>query len=44
MCPYLARQLSGFSTTGSKFVSIVRRARMVSTGETETRLVRASEE
>jgi hypothetical protein len=30
MCPYLARQLSGFSTAGSKFVSIMRRARMVS--------------
>jgi hypothetical protein len=33
MCPYLARQLSGFSTAGSKFISIVRRARMVSTGD-----------
>jgi hypothetical protein len=33
MCPYLARQLSGFSTTGSKFISIVRRARMVSAGD-----------
>jgi hypothetical protein len=33
MCPYLARQLSGFSTTGSKFVSIVHQARMVSTGD-----------
>jgi hypothetical protein len=33
MCPYLARQLSGFSTAGGKFVSIVRRARMVSTGD-----------
>jgi hypothetical protein len=30
MCPYLARQLSRFSTAGSKFLSIVRRARMVS--------------
>jgi hypothetical protein len=30
MCPYLARQLSGFSTAGSKFLSIVCRARMVS--------------
>jgi hypothetical protein len=30
MCPYLARQLSRFSTAGSKFVSIVRRARMIS--------------
>jgi hypothetical protein len=30
MCPYLAHQLSGFSTTGSKFLSIVRWARMVS--------------
>jgi hypothetical protein len=30
MCPYLARQLSGFSTIGNKFLSIVRRARMVS--------------
>jgi hypothetical protein len=28
-------RLSGFSTTGSKFVSIVRRARMVSTGDNE---------
>jgi hypothetical protein len=26
MCPYLARQLLGFSTAGSEFVSIVRRA------------------
>jgi hypothetical protein len=33
MCPYLARQLSGFSTAGSKFMSIVRRARMVSSGD-----------
>jgi hypothetical protein len=33
MCPYLARQLSGFSTAGSKFLSIVRRARMVSAGD-----------
>jgi hypothetical protein len=33
MCPYLARQLSEFSTAGSKFVSIVRRARMVSAGK-----------
>jgi hypothetical protein len=31
MCPYLARQLSGFSTAGGKFLSIVCRARMVST-------------
>jgi hypothetical protein len=30
MCPYLARQLSGFSTVDSKFLSIVRRARMIS--------------
>jgi hypothetical protein len=44
MCPYLARQLSGFSTAGSKFVSIVRRARMVSTGDNGIRLVRVSEE
>jgi hypothetical protein len=29
MCPYLARQLSGFSMAG-KFLSIVRRAQMVS--------------
>jgi hypothetical protein len=35
MCPYLARQLSGFSTAGSKFLSIVRRARMVSAGDNE---------
>jgi hypothetical protein len=33
MGPYLARQLSGFSTAGSKFLSIVRRARMVSAGD-----------
>jgi hypothetical protein len=33
MCPYLARQLSRFSIAGSKFVSIVRWARMVSTGD-----------
>jgi hypothetical protein len=33
MCPCLVRQLSGFSTAGSKFVSIVRRARMVSAGD-----------
>jgi hypothetical protein len=42
--PYLARQLSGFSTTSSKFVSIVSRERMVSTGDIGIRLVRASEE
>jgi hypothetical protein len=35
MCPYLARQLSGFSTADSKLVSIVRRARMVSVGDNE---------
>jgi hypothetical protein len=35
--------MSGFSTAGSKFVSIMRRARMVSTGDDEIRLVRASE-
>jgi hypothetical protein len=35
MCPYLACQLSGFSTAGSKFLSIVRRARMVSAGDNE---------
>jgi hypothetical protein len=34
----------GFSTTGSKFVSIVHRARMVSTGDNGIRLVQASEE
>jgi hypothetical protein len=33
MCPYLARQLSGFSTADSKFISIVRRAQMVSAGD-----------
>jgi hypothetical protein len=32
MCSYLAHQMSGFSTAGSKFLSIVRRARMVSAG------------
>jgi hypothetical protein len=31
----LERLVSGFSTTGSKFVSVVRRARMVSTGDNE---------
>jgi hypothetical protein len=35
MCLYLARQLSGFFTAGSKFISIVRRAQMVSTGDNE---------
>jgi hypothetical protein len=35
MCPYLVRQLSGFSTAGSKFVSIVRQAQMVSAGDNE---------
>jgi hypothetical protein len=44
MCSYLARQLSVFSTAGSKFVSIVRQAQMISTGDNEIRLVRASEE
>jgi hypothetical protein len=33
VCPYLARQLSGFSIADSKFVSIVRWARMVSAGD-----------
>jgi hypothetical protein len=33
MCPYLARQLSGFSTASGKFLLIVRRARMVSAGD-----------
>jgi hypothetical protein len=33
MCPYLARQLSGFSTAGNKFIWIVCRARMVSAGD-----------
>jgi hypothetical protein len=33
MCPYLARQMSGFSTTGSKFLSIACRDRMVSAGD-----------
>jgi hypothetical protein len=36
--------VTGFSTTSSKFVSIVRRARMVSTGDNEIRLVWAFEE
>jgi hypothetical protein len=31
--PYLERQLSGFSTAGSKSMSVVRRARMVSLGD-----------
>jgi hypothetical protein len=35
MCPYLARQLLGFSIADSKFLSIVRRARMVSAGDNE---------
>jgi hypothetical protein len=33
MCPYLARQLSGFSTIGSKFLSIACQAQMVSAGD-----------
>jgi hypothetical protein len=33
--PYLARQLSRLSTVDSKFVSIVRQARMVSAGDNE---------
>jgi hypothetical protein len=33
MCPYPAHQLSGFSTAGNEFLSIVCRAWMVSTGE-----------
>jgi hypothetical protein len=33
MCAYLARQLSGFSTVDSKFISIVRLAGMVSAGD-----------
>jgi hypothetical protein len=33
--PYLARQLSGFSTAGSKSMSVVHRARMVSSGDNE---------
>jgi hypothetical protein len=44
MWPYQACQVSGFSNVGSKFVSIVCRARMVSTGDNEISLVRASEE
>jgi hypothetical protein len=35
MCPYLVRQLLGFSTAGSKFISIVRQARMVSARDNE---------
>jgi hypothetical protein len=35
MCPYLARHLSGFSAAGSKFISIVRWARMVTTEDNE---------
>jgi hypothetical protein len=31
--PYLARQLSGFSTAGNEFLSIVCRAQMVSAGD-----------
>jgi hypothetical protein len=37
-------QLSGFSTAGGKFLSLVRRARMVSEETTGFILVRASEE
>jgi hypothetical protein len=33
--PYLACQLSWFSTAGSKSMSVVRRARMVSSGDNE---------
>jgi hypothetical protein len=33
MCPYLARQLSGFFTADSIFLSIVRRVQMVSAGD-----------
>jgi hypothetical protein len=39
-----SRSLSGFSTAGSKFLSIVRRARMVSARDNRIILVRASEE
>jgi hypothetical protein len=35
MCPYLARQLSGFFTAGSKFISIVRQAQMFSIGDND---------
>jgi hypothetical protein len=35
MRPYLERKLSGFFTVGSKFLSIVCRARMVSAGDNE---------
>jgi hypothetical protein len=35
MCPYLACQLSRVSIAGSKFLSIVRQARMVSEGDNE---------
>jgi hypothetical protein len=41
---YVTTILPGFSTASSKFVSIVRRSRMVSTGDNGIRLVRASEE
>jgi hypothetical protein len=40
----MADVVSGFSTADSKFVSIMRRARMVSTGDNGIRLIRASEE
>jgi hypothetical protein len=43
MCPYLACQPSGFSTAGSKFVSIVRQARMLARETMGFILVRASE-
>jgi hypothetical protein len=38
------RQLSGFSTAGSKSMSVVRRAQMVSSGDNEIYTGRASEE
>jgi hypothetical protein len=44
MCPYLVRQLSRFSTTSSKFVSIVRRLGWLVRETTGFRLVRTSEE
>jgi hypothetical protein len=42
--PYLARQLSGFSTTGGKFLSTACRAQMLVQETTGFILVRASEE
>jgi hypothetical protein len=41
---FVKNVMSAFSTVRSKFVSIMRQARMVSTGDNSIRLVRASDE